>query len=142
VTEQSQNDNKKVKKEKKVKKVIKDIEYSDDFESFWHYFPKKIGKPAAYTNWNKLLKTIEPQYLIACSMNYASYCLANKTELQFIKQPNNFLNATEEYYKQYETPVLVHSRTGQVKGKNVTEMMKDDYMRSLEEEEREANGGY
>lgn len=130
------------KQSKKGNKVKKETLYTDDFNSFWDNFPKQIGKPAAYANWNKLIKTITPQYLIGCSMNYANYCQANNTELQFIKQPNNFLNAKDEYYKQYERPILVHSN-GKPAGKLTrTQMIQQSFLKSQEEEQREANGGY
>lgn len=144
VAKQTRNNNKKENKVIKDNKVKKEITYSDDFEIFWNCYPKQIGKPAAFNNWKKLIRTIEPDYLKACSMNYASYVMANNTELQFIKQPNNFLNAKDEYYKQFETPVLIHNKGGQAfKGKpSVTSKIQEMYNKALEEEKREANGGY
>lgn len=108
--EQQLNTNKNVKNEKNVKKVLKDMSYSPEFERFWEAYPKQVGKPAAFNNFKKLLKKHDVEYIIACAMNYASYCLANQTEKQYIKMPNNFLNAKDEYYKQFETPVLIHSK--------------------------------
>jgi hypothetical protein len=131
------------KQRNKANKVNKEIIYSPDFEVFWNCYPKQIGKPAAFNNWNKLIKTINPDYLKACASNYASYVIANNTEIQFIKQPNNFLNAKEEYYKQFESPVLIHNRGGQPRGKpSSTERLQELFKQAEEDERREANGGY
>lgn len=131
----------KVNKDKKVKK---EITYSDDFLTFWDSYPKQIGQAAAFNEWKKLIKTIDPSYLIACAMNYSSYVIANNTEIQFIKQPNNFLKPKEEYYKQYETPVLIHNKGGQAPKvkQTATSKLQEMYRRAEEEEAREANGGY
>lgn len=128
------------KQRNKVNKVNKEIIYTSDFDIFWDCYPKQIGKPAAFNNWTKLIKTIDPDYLKACAMNYSSYVMANNTELQFIKQPNNFLNAKEEYYKQFESPVLIHNKGKQQNGR-MSSFEKLQQM-AREEEQREASGHY
>ncbi|MEO3947649.1 hypothetical protein [Gorillibacterium sp. CAU 1737] len=84
----------------------KDKTYTPEFLKFWEAYPKRVDQPAAFNNFKKALKKVSAEILIGCAMNYASYCIANQTEHQYIKLPNNFLR--DEYYKQYETPVLVH----------------------------------
>lgn len=128
------------KQRNKGNKVNKEIIYTFDFDIFWNCYPKQIGKPAAFNNWKKLIKTIDPDYLKACAMNYSSYVMANNTELQFIKQPNNFLNAKEEYYKQFESPVLIHNKGKQQNGR-MSSFEKLQQM-AREEQEREASGHY
>lgn len=95
----------------KENKANKDIKYSVEFEEFWSNYPKQSGKPAAYNNFKKLLKKHTPDYVIACGRNYGSYCIANGVANQYMKMPNNFLNAKDEYYKQFETPFVIHNRT-------------------------------
>lgn len=142
--EQQMSTNKNVKKEKNDKKVIKDIVYSPEFERFWDAYPqeKRVGKPAAFNNFKKLLKKHDAEYLIACAMNYASYCLANSTDKQYIKMPNNFLNPKDEYFKLYETPVLIHNRSSKSEPPR-KETSAEKLQRMLrEEQEREASGHY
>ena len=99
---------------KKILKKNKDNIYSLEFESFWDSYPKQVGKPSAFNNYKKLRKDDKytADYLMACAMNYQSSCIANSTDRQYIKMPNNFLNAKDEYFKQFETPVLIHSGSG------------------------------
>lgn len=147
VEEQSGNNNKKVKNEKNAKnekKVNKDIVYSPEFEKFWDSYPeeKRVGKPAAFNNFKKLLKKHDAEYIIACAMNYSSYCLANGTDKQYMKMPNNFLNGKDEYYKQYETPVLIHNRSARIEPPRKETPFEKIQRLAKEAEEREASGHY
>lgn len=93
-------ESKRNKRESKVNKNdLKDM-YSDEFESFWNEYPRKIGKKDCYKTWQKIIKAGEqPGIIIQCAINYHAQCLQLKTESQFIKHPKTFLN--EDRYKDY-----------------------------------------
>lgn len=134
------------KERKERKPSNKDKTYTPEFLNFWNAYPKQVGQPAAFNNFKKLLKKVTPEYLIECAMNYSSYCLANQTDYQYIKLPNNFLKPGEEYYKQFETPVLIHDRgKRQVtppQGKSTLSRLQELYKQAEEAEQYEAHGGY
>lgn len=87
------------KESKRNKNDLKDM-YSDEFESFWNEYPRKIGKKDCYKTWQKIIKAGEkPETIIQCAINYRAECLQLKTEAQYIKHPKSFLN--EDRYKDY-----------------------------------------
>ena len=73
-------------------------EYTQDFESFWKIYPRKVEKHKAFKCWQKLLKEgVKPTHLKVCADNYAGACDALKTEPQFIKHPATFLGPDKPY---------------------------------------------
>ncbi len=70
--------------------------YSQDFESFWKIYPRKIEKQKAYKCWKVGLKKMInlPTSRFARGDNYAGACEALKTKMQFIKHPATILDPT------------------------------------------------
>jgi len=65
---------------------------NQDFLNFWNVYPKRSGMPRAMEAWNKLLDNgVSSRELISAAGKYAVKVNIDKTELQFIKMPYNFL---------------------------------------------------
>lgn len=65
----------------------------EEFNTFWDTYPKKVAKQAALKAWNKATKISNPQEIIDGSKRYAELITQEKTEKQFIKSPDGWLNA-------------------------------------------------
>lgn len=67
-------------------------DYTEDFETFWNAYPRKIGKAGAFKTWKSRIKDgYTTNDLIQASKNYSTYCVQSLTETQFIKHPSTFL---------------------------------------------------
>ena len=87
----------KANKNKNKNKNKKDT-YTQEFESFWKIYPRKIEKHKAFKCWQTRLKEgVKPTHLKVCADNYAGTCEALKTEMQFIKHPATFLSSDKPY---------------------------------------------
>ncbi|MFS8215588.1 DUF4373 domain-containing protein [Paenibacillus polymyxa] len=86
------------KESKRNKNDLKDM-FSNEFETFWNEYPRKIGKKECYKKWLQVIKKESPELIIQCAINYRLQCDRLKTETQFIKHPKSFLN--EDRYKDY-----------------------------------------
>ena len=64
---------------------------SKDFDAFWAVYPKKVAKQAAIKAWNKITKTVDPQYIIQGTERYAESVKGKERE--YIKSPDGWLNA-------------------------------------------------
>jgi hypothetical protein len=73
-------------------------DYTEDFETFWREYPRKVGKQAAFKCWNTRLKEgVDPDLLIRCAQGYTDDCNAEKREDRFIKHAATFLGADRHY---------------------------------------------
>ena len=65
----------------------------EEFTIFWENYPKKIAKKSALKAWVKASQTADPQDIINGAKRYAELVTQEKTEKQFIKSPDGWLNA-------------------------------------------------
>lgn len=65
----------------------------DAFNRFWAVYPRKVAKKAARTKWDTVTKTTDPEQVIEGARKYAKKCELERTEKQYIKQPDGWLNA-------------------------------------------------
>ncbi len=72
-----------------------DSEQKDnDFDQFWAYYPRPIGRKKTAAAWQKRLQeNVSPQDLINAAKHYALYCRKMQTQPCFIKHPANFLGS-------------------------------------------------
>lgn len=68
------------------------LDYSNEFEQFWHIYPRKKEKKAASKSFTKARKKNTLEAIIIGTQRYADECELNQTELKFIKHPTTFLN--------------------------------------------------
>lgn len=71
--------------------------YSDEFEEFWTIYPKKVGKPKAFSCWKARTKTASKDDLIKAVQNYAKHCELQGTETRYTKHPSTFLGTNLDY---------------------------------------------
>lgn len=77
--------------------------YSEEFETFWKSYPRKVGKKRAYLLWEKRINYFQPKLratvadLIRASQNYALYCEMNVDNKKYIKHPSTFLSEKLDY---------------------------------------------
>lgn len=60
------------------------------FEKFWSVVPRRVGKKAARRRWDKAIKEVDPDTIIAAMARYAD-SVAN-TDEKFIVHPETWLN--------------------------------------------------
>lgn len=77
-------------KESKVKKESKI--YTTDFECFWKEYPRRKDKGHAFIEWNRQIKSTDPQVIIEGAKKYATECRENKTEERYIKMGQGWLS--------------------------------------------------
>jgi len=92
------------KSEPKTKpKPAKPQGYTEDFETFWKAYPKKLGKKAAYTSWQKIDPDAKLLELILQAVVAQSGTQDwQKQHGQFIPHPNTWLN-NERWNDELET---------------------------------------
>jgi hypothetical protein len=99
-TNTNKTNNKRINKEEEINinkeeeintnKTSNKREYSDEFEEFWKFYPRKIDKYLAYIRWNQRLKEgIIPENLILACKNYARAKIGE--DIKFILHPATFL---------------------------------------------------
>lgn len=72
--------------------------YSDDFEKFWSIYPRKVGKPKAFSCWKARIKAkVSKDDLMKAAQNYAKYCEVDGTISKYIKHPSTFLGPNMDY---------------------------------------------
>jgi hypothetical protein len=77
------------------------IPYSDDFESFWGFYPRRVEKKPAFAKWNALVKKgVSPDDIITACKHYLTAC-KGKDE-QYIKHPATFLE--KDRWMEFLTP--------------------------------------
>lgn len=73
-------------------------EYTKDFEEFWSHYPRKVEKHTAFRAWKARLKGgAKAEDIIKACINYAEYCNAQNTEMQYIKHPSTFIGPDRPY---------------------------------------------
>lgn len=65
----------------------------EGFDEFWSAYPKKVAKKAAQKIWERSVKDASPKDIINGAKRYAEYVKREKTERNFIKSPDGWLNA-------------------------------------------------
>ena len=78
------------------------LDYPEDFETFWSYYPKRQGpnpKKAAYGKWKTAIKTTDPQVLVNAVKAYASSELP--ADRQMIPQAATWLS--QERWEEQDT---------------------------------------
>ena len=76
--------------------VCSPSDYTEDFESFWQAYPRKLGKRAAFKNWNTQIRAGHMQSeMIRAAENYATACKGKDT--QYIKHPSTFLGPSKPF---------------------------------------------
>ncbi|HBG88319.1 MAG TPA: hypothetical protein DDW62_12310, partial [Marinilabiliaceae bacterium] len=79
------------------KKVGKDG-YTQDFETFWFQYPRKLEKKKAFRAWKTRVKEgVKPDDLIQACANYAAYCEAQGTSEKYVKHGSTFLGPDKPY---------------------------------------------
>ena len=63
------------------------------FEEFWQMYPRRVGRFAARTAFDKALKKTTPEKLMAGCTKYALQCSTRATPENFIAHPTTWLNA-------------------------------------------------
>lgn len=67
-------------------------DYSDEFESFWSVYPRRLEKKRAYRVWKTRLKEkVSSEDMISAAINYSRYCRDKGVDPQYIKHPGAFL---------------------------------------------------
>lgn len=85
------------KEEKKNKK--KDNAYSNEFEQFWSFYPRKVDKKKAYKAFNTAIKKHSLETIVEGTKKYAKSVKGK--EAQYIKHAATFLN-NESFIDGYE----------------------------------------
>lgn len=68
-------------------------QYPKEFEEFWKAYPRQIGKGDAYKKYQARRKDgFSEEELLTAAKNYATQCIKQKTDAQYIKHPKTFLS--------------------------------------------------
>ena len=121
----------KAKKPKKPKKPKKRNDYPDDFENFWHTYPRHEDKKKAFEVWQKALKNgATADEIIAGAARYAKY-RAGEPE-QYTKHPATWLKG-DCWENEYSTAGRVYGYNGYGSGGIVPRTPEDaEYFRNLD----------
>ncbi len=85
--------NEQLKKEKILKKKESEAAEQEQFARFWEAYPRRDGRHKASQSWRRAIDDgADPENLICCAQSYAARCVEMKTERQFIKMPQTWLN--------------------------------------------------
>ena len=66
--------------------------FSNEFESFWKTYPRKVAKKKCYDKFNKLLKDFKLEEIIEGLSIWSEYWEKAKIRNQYIPHPYTFLN--------------------------------------------------
>ncbi len=73
-------------------------DYSDEFESFWSVYPRRLEKKRAYRVWKARLKEkVSSDDMISAAINYSRYCRDKGVDPQYIKHPGTFLGPDKPF---------------------------------------------
>lgn len=85
--------NEQLKKEKIQKKKEADTAEPEWWPKFWEAYPRRDGRHKALEAWRRAVNAgADPENLVCCAQTYAMRCGELKTERQFIKMPQTWLN--------------------------------------------------
>ena len=73
--------------------------YSNEFEQFWSFYPRKVDKKKAYKSFKTCIKSNTLEVILDGTKKYAEQ--VKSTDKQFIKHPSTFLN-NESFIDGYE----------------------------------------
>ena len=115
----------------KAKKPKKRNDYPDDFENFWHTYPRHEDKKKAFEVWQKALKNgATADEIIAGAARYAKY-RAGEPE-QYTKHPATWLKG-DCWENEYSTAGRVYGYNGYGSGSIVPRTPEDaEYFRNLD----------
>ncbi len=92
----------------------KGAEYTQEFEEFWHAYPRRQGKLAAFRCWKTRKKEgYKPRDMIRAAVAYGDICRKNGTEERFIKLGKTFLGPSKwftEYLEIEQTEEDEHAK--------------------------------
>lgn len=91
-TNQQQSNNTIKEKEKENNK------YSDEFNELWSLYPRKVGKPKAFSTYKKLIKKYEYEQIKEAIECYIREIEVYKTDERFIRHGSTFFNCIEDDY--------------------------------------------
>lgn len=81
------------KKENILQKKETEAAAQEQFARFWEAYPRRDGRHKASQSWRRAIDDgADPENLICCAQSYAARCIEMKTERQFIKMPQTWLN--------------------------------------------------
>ena len=81
------------KKENIIQKKETEAAEQETFARFWEAYPRRDGRHKASQSWRRAIaEGADPENLICCAQSYAARCVEMKTERQFIKMPQTWLN--------------------------------------------------
>ena len=84
------------KKDKKVKNVI----YTENFESFYKLYPNSCNKEQTFTNYKNVLKIYKHEEIILATQNYIKVLKKKNTTKDYTTKSSNFVGQKQEY-KEY-----------------------------------------
>lgn len=97
--------------------------YTDEFESWWAEYPRKVQKRSAFNAWRRVLKKgpgnpTPPSIddLRRAVRNYAAECQRNRTETNFIMHASTFLSVRERRFEDYVDGVPAPAETSERPG--------------------------
>jgi hypothetical protein len=97
--------------------VSSSSQYTEEFEVFWQAYPRRMGKKAAFRNWNTRIKNEPPERLILAAKNYAAYCASRNTGPNFTKLAATFLGPDKWYEDYFALPEIEATPEVKVCGK-------------------------
>ena len=110
--------------------------YSDDFEAFWAVYPLKLDKRAAFKAFNRALKRVKLDIIMAGASSYASD--PNLPEPRFIKHASTWLNGDG-----WDNPPLPSSKPVSGQHNKARDRLNDqvDMVRRIRAMEQQGNVG-
>ena len=79
-------------------------DYSEDFETFWGFYPRRIEKRKAYDVWKKrLAEKVDTDDMIIAAKHYALVCEQEGREASKIKHASTFLGPARSF-EDYRSP--------------------------------------
>jgi hypothetical protein len=85
-------------KKEKTHSASEPAPYTDEFESFWTRYPKKVDKRKAYRTWLKAVKVCPNADLICAVTTYVADC---KSTERILKDPATFLSDRDRPYLEW-----------------------------------------
>lgn len=83
-------------------------EYTEEFESFWKLYPRKIGKGAAFKSWKKIKSPVDTLKLIEKSLEWQKTSEQwTKDNGQYIPHPSTYLN--QRRWEDEKTETISHN---------------------------------
>ncbi|MBN2531877.1 MAG: DUF4373 domain-containing protein [Spirochaetales bacterium] len=98
---------------KKSLKQRGNIEYPEEFETWWKSYPRQEDKKAAFLQWLINLEIgVDFIELQNAAENYKDHVLQAKTEIKYIKHPKTFLGSSEPWREYIKARASPEKKTG------------------------------